>query len=208
MRMDELKRGFWGYKKDSVCRYIVWLEEEASKRIAEKDARMDELETGAQRQIDALERAHEEQTAEQEAVIAALREENRALREDQELVSATMLEAQRYAGQLKADSSRQAQQAQEELSGAIQRKRRELDGYMEQIRQLRATIRDLLEGFDGRAEEAERALEHLQAQAPGADLDGKAPDVKLLFGGAPAAGAETAAPDRGKGETWNKLSFI
>lgn len=42
--MDELKRGFWGYKKDSVYRYIVSMEEDASARVAEKEARLEKLE--------------------------------------------------------------------------------------------------------------------------------------------------------------------
>ena len=37
MRLDELKKGFWGYQKESVYRYIVSLEEEVSKKIEERE---------------------------------------------------------------------------------------------------------------------------------------------------------------------------
>ena len=30
MRLDELKKGLWGYKKEGVYRYIMNLEEESS----------------------------------------------------------------------------------------------------------------------------------------------------------------------------------
>ena len=49
--MDELKRGFWGYKKDSVYRYIVSMEEDASARVAEKEARLEKLEAESKQQI-------------------------------------------------------------------------------------------------------------------------------------------------------------
>jgi len=184
--MDELKRGFWGYRRDSVYRYIVLLEEEASKRVAEKEARIDRLEAESQRQIAELEREHKRKMADLEAVTAALREENRVLRDNQELVFSTMLEAQKYAGQLKADSVRQARQAQEKLSAAMQRENQRLSGYAKQVQQLRSVIQGLLEELDGRAEDVERAIERLQA--PGAERAGKAPEA--LF--KDAAGAEEA----------------
>ena len=37
MRLDELKKGLWGYKKEGVYRYIMNLEEESSQKLAEKD---------------------------------------------------------------------------------------------------------------------------------------------------------------------------
>lgn len=203
MRMDELEQGFWGYKKDSVYHYIVYLEEEASKRAAEKDARMIRLETEGQQQLLELERAHKKQVTDLEAVLAALREENRALRDNQELVFSAMPEAQGDAGQIKADSARQARQAQEELSAAVQKENQKLDGYVRQIRQLRSVLQDLMEEFDGQAEYVEKAMERLPAQAISADWDGK-----VLFEGASAAGVESGIPDQEKGEAWKKLSFI
>jgi len=187
--MDELKRGFWGYQRDSVCRYIVLLEEEASKRVAERDARLDRLEQEHKRQVAGL-----------EAVLTALREENQTLRENQEQVFSTMLEARRYADQLKADSARQARQAQEELSAAVQRENQRLGGYARQVQQLRSVIQGMLEELDGKAEDVEKAMERLQA--PGAERAGKAPEA--LF--KDAAGTEGSGQE--KGEAGNKLLFI
>ncbi len=208
MRMDELKRGFWGYKKDSVYNYIVTLEEEASRRVAEKDARIDRQEAEFRRQIAELESAYKKKVVELDAMMASLQEENQALRDNQEFVFSTMLEAQKYADRLKADSVRQVQQAQEELSTAVEQENQQLDGYVKRIRQLRAMIRDLLEEFDDKAEESEKALIRLPAQAPSADLGRQILDIKALSEDIPAVGAENAMSDAKKGEKWNKLSFI
>ena len=110
MRMDELKRGLWGYKKDSVYHYIVSIEEKASARLAEKDAKLEKMGAETKRQISEL-----------EAAIKALREENATLRENQTTVFSTMLEAQKYAEQLRADSDRQMQQFQRQLAAEIGR---------------------------------------------------------------------------------------
>ena len=100
MRMDELKRGLFGYKKDSVYHYILSVEEKASARVAEKEARLAELEAEMKRQIAGL-----------EATVTALQKENAALQENQSMVLSTMMEAQRYADQLREDSASRKQQA-------------------------------------------------------------------------------------------------
>lgn len=227
MRLDELKKGFWGYKKESVYNYVVALEEEASKRLAEKNAQIDKLEAEAQRQrtelatqyerqIDKLkaeaqcQRAelanqYEEQIEKLKAEIAPLLEENEALRNNQDLVFATMLDAQKYADQLKTDSARQAQQARQELSIAVQQKNQQLDAYVKRIRQLRAAIRELLEDLDSKTGEMEKALVHLPAHAPNTDLSRQGSNLVILPEDlSAAAGAETATPGAEKTEKWNK----
>ncbi len=203
MRMDELKQGFWGYKKDSVYHYIVLLEEEASKLAAEKDARLNRFETESRRQMIELEREYKKRVTDLEAALAALREENRVLRDNQEAAFSAMPEARRYAGQIKADSVRQARQAGEELSAAARKEDERLGGRVRQLQRLRTALQDLLEEFDGQAEGVEKAMERLPVQAIGADRDGK-----VLFEGAPAAGAEGGTPDQEKGEAWNRSSYM
>lgn len=190
MRMDELKKGLWGYKKDSVYHYIVSIEEKASERLAEKDARLEKLEAESKRQLAQMENENKQQVRELEAVAQALREENAALRDNQAVVFSTMLEAQKYAEQLKADSERQKQLAQEKFSADIRQKNRQLEEHTGQIRQLRAMIWEMLKEFDGRLEDTERALNHLAACAPGTEPD-------------PAPAASDEAGD----EPWKKISF-
>ena len=51
MQLNELKKGFWGYKKESVYRYIVAIEESTSEKLAEKDAKLTQLEEQSQKKI-------------------------------------------------------------------------------------------------------------------------------------------------------------
>lgn len=222
MRMDELKRGLWGYKKDSVYHYIVSMEEKASARLAEKEARLTELEKEAAQQLAELERKSQQQITELETTVKALREENAALRENQASVFATMLEAQKYAEQLRADSDRQRQQAQERFSAVIQQKTRQLDGYLERVRQIRMMIRETLKDFDERMTDVEQTLTRLPGQAPGAGLDGGPSAGPAIGRGAPDAGGKygfspmltvsgmdvmQSKPDKGEDDEWKNISF-
>lgn len=175
MRMDELKRGLFGYKKDSVYHYILSVEEKASARVAEKEARLAELEAEMKRQIAGL-----------EATVTALQKENAALQENQSMVLSTMMEAQRYADQLREDSASREQQAQDQLSAAIQQKNQQLDTYRDEIRQLRANIQRMLREFDDRLEDTEHALIRLRAQTPAPELNETPADL-----------SGTAVPDAG-----------
>ena len=38
MRLEELKKGFWGYRKDAVFQYITEQEESFSQKLMEKEA--------------------------------------------------------------------------------------------------------------------------------------------------------------------------
>lgn len=194
--MGELKRGFWGYKKDSVYRYIVSMEEDASARVAEKEARLEKLEAESKQQIAGLESA-----------LSALREENASLRNNQAVVFSTLMEAQKHAEHIKAESRRRERQVQEEIAMSVQRKTKQVDNYLEQIRMFRETVQAMLKEFDERAEEAERSLTQLRSQAPSADLEGD----PLTLGDAPAAGGRAqrkAEQVPQEEEPWKKISFI
>lgn len=207
--MDELQRGFWGYKKDSVYRYIVSMEEKASKQLAEKDARLAQLEADMKQQIAELEGEGKKQLAELEATVAALREENAALRENQVVVFHTMMEAQKYADRLRADSAMQSQEAQKRLSDAVGRQTRQLEEYLAQVQQIRAVIQDRLKGFDGDMKGVEQILTSLISQAPPLQLEGGELPASPFGkpGGAPAP--DDGAPRIGtnEGDKWNHISF-
>ena len=128
MRLDELKKGLWGYKKEGVYRYIMNLEEESSQKLAEKDEKMAQQEAQAQSRIGELERT-----------VEALREENTSLKANQSAVFATLLEAQRYAERLREESARREQKAQEELKTKICRQTQMLERYSDRVRQLRSS---------------------------------------------------------------------
>ena len=125
MQLNELKKGFWGYKKESVYRYVVAIEESTSEKLAEKDAKLTQLEEQSQKKI-----------LELEATVDALREENAALKEHQVMAFSTLMEAQRHAQFLKEESAGRERKAQEELDAAVERQARRLEEYAEKIRQI------------------------------------------------------------------------
>ena len=55
MRLESLKKGFWGYKRDAVFQYITEQEELFSQKMAEKDAQLDRAGQQAQTRIQELE---------------------------------------------------------------------------------------------------------------------------------------------------------
>lgn len=64
MRLEELKKGFWGYQKDAVFQYITQQEEAFTQKMTEKDALLERTDRQAQARIQELE------------------QENRALKEE------------------------------------------------------------------------------------------------------------------------------
>lgn len=159
MRLDELKKGFWGYRKESVYRYIAALEEETSKKLEEKDAQLKKVEGEIRQRLSELENALKE-----------AQKENEAMRENQMVISATLLEAQRFAELLKEDSFRREREAQAELDTAMEQKMRELNVYSTRIRQLRETFQNMLKELDDKTEALEQEMEILQTQAPVTNL--------------------------------------
>ena len=111
MRLDELKKGFWGYQKESVYRYIASLEEETSKKLEEKDVQLKKVEGEIRQRLSELENA-----------LGEAQKENEAMRENQMVISATLLEAQRFAELLKEDSFRREREAQAELDAVMEQK--------------------------------------------------------------------------------------
>lgn len=155
MQLNELKKGFWGYKKESVYRYVASLEESTSEKLAEKDLKINQLEEQSQKKI-----------LELEAVVDALREENAALKEHQIMAFSTLLEAQRHAQFLKEESAGRERKAQEELDAAVERQTRRLEEYAEKIRQFQKAVQNMLSEFSGRTEDMKESLAVLQSQAP------------------------------------------
>lgn len=68
MRMNELKTGILGYKKESVYNYIVSLEEEAARKMAQRDLEAEQAK-----------QEYEKRVAELEKELETVREEKAAL---------------------------------------------------------------------------------------------------------------------------------
>ena len=52
MRIEELKKGLWGYKKESIFQYIAEQEETFSKKLLEKNTQLEQLSQQYQTRIE------------------------------------------------------------------------------------------------------------------------------------------------------------
>ena len=65
MRKNDLKTGIWGYKKESVYNYIVSLEEEAARKMAQRDLEAEEVKQEYEKRVAELEKELETVRAKQ-----------------------------------------------------------------------------------------------------------------------------------------------
>ena len=107
MKTDELKTGFWGYKKFSVYQYINSLEEQFSAQLLEKDRESRAALEQAQQRVRQLEQE-----------VADLRRQQESRQNEQMLISSTLMEAQRYSEQLKQESNAREQEAQRQMEAS------------------------------------------------------------------------------------------
>ncbi len=159
MKTEALKTGLWGYKKFSVYQYITALEEEFSAKLLEKDQENHTALEQAQLRIRQLEQE-----------LAELHRQHDALRDEHLLISNTLLDAQRYAETLRAQTQEQEQAACKHLEEAVETRKRELEQYDGRLSQLRQLFRTMLQEMDASALEMEPHLEKLREAAPDGNM--------------------------------------
>lgn len=125
MRLDQLQKGFWGYRKESVFRYIVSLEKEASRKLMELEERMGQEREELIREKERL----LSQLQEKEEAVRQLQEEIHSLRQNQADVIAALVDAQVYFRQLREEAKTQARRYREEFRVLIE----ELDGNLDKL---------------------------------------------------------------------------
>ena len=96
MRLEELKKGLWGYKKDAVFQYISQQEEQFTQKMAEKDAQLEQTSRQDRARIQDLEQENR-----------TLKEELARLRAQQDQISQAILDARSSAEILEAESRAQ-----------------------------------------------------------------------------------------------------
>ena len=156
MRLEELKKGFWGYKKECVFQYITDLDESCNQKLRERDDRAAQVEQRAQARIQALEQEN-----------SALREE---LRNQRDEISAAILEARASAETMKAETRAREEAARDAIRRNLEEDLLELERYREKISDLRIVVRRTLEELDGQAEELERQVQVLSEALPEGNL--------------------------------------
>ena len=55
MRLEELKKGFWGYRKEPVFQYLTQIEDACAQKLREREEQMEALRRQSQERIQALE---------------------------------------------------------------------------------------------------------------------------------------------------------
>ena len=94
MRMEELRAGLFGYRKDSVYQLIASMEEDFSSKLMEKDTQHNRAMQDAQAKI-----------ADLETELRTLREEHLSGRKNQDMIAETLVDAQLYAQKLREESA-------------------------------------------------------------------------------------------------------
>ena len=159
MRLEELKQGLWGYKKDAVFQYISQLEDAFSQKMTERDAQVERIIQQDQARIRDLEQA------------ARMLEEDLApLKDRKEQISQAILDARSSAEVLRAESLAQEEAARETIRKTLERELAELSVYREKVAALREVIKTAMAGLEQEAEEMERQVEELYEAAPAGDL--------------------------------------
>lgn len=155
MTLSELKTGLFGYKKASVYQYITSLEEQFSAKLVEKDAAMKQA---AEQYQEKIQRLEEE--------VERLRKQCDIQREEQSVISGAILQAQRYAQEIRQEVQQEQQDARHRLEEASAEQTRQLEAYRSQIRAIRAAFEATLQEMDGTAQQLEREMEKVLEEQP------------------------------------------
>ena len=159
MRLEELKKGLWGYKKDAVFQYISQQEEQFTQKMAEKDAQLEQTSRQDRSRIQDLEQENR-----------ALKEELKRFRERHDQISQAILDARASAETLKAESRAQEEKARETVRQALEQDLAVLEGYRQQVADLHRAIQTAMKGLEQQAEEMEQQTDDLLESAPTGNL--------------------------------------
>ena len=159
MKLEELKKGLWGYQKDAVFRYISEQEELFAQKLMEKDAQMEQSSRRFQARIQELEEENRQ-----------LKEELGRLREQQDRISQAILDARASAEALKRETQAQEEAAREAVRQAMERDLAELAGYQERIAALRKAIQAAVRGLEDQAAEMQQQAQALYEAVPVGNL--------------------------------------
>ena len=159
MRMGEIKKGFWGYQKEGVSRYIAELEEENQAKLRQKEEEILRAEEANRNRVDELEEA-----------LRALREENEALRAEQARIADALIRAQKYAEQIREEADEFEREAYARVQASVDRQRQELEEYAKAADTLKEQLHALLKDTLGKTEDIQRELNILHDKGPDSNL--------------------------------------
>lgn len=155
MKLDQLKKGFWGYKNASVYEYINMMEEEFSEKLAEKVTEQKKQEEEYRTQITSLEEE-----------LSRVRKELEEQKQEQMNVAAALMEAVRYKDELQQEAQEKMQEERAAWEKKLEEGAKELNGYQKQIAKVREMVQGLLQSMDAKSEEVEMQIQTVKAACP------------------------------------------
>lgn len=159
MRLSEIKKGFWGYKKEGINQYIAELEAEVQAKLQEKDEEIRRTEEAARVRVTELEEA-----------LRTVREENAALRAEQASIADTLIRAQKYAEQIRQEADEFEREAHARVQAGVDRQRQELEEYAKAADILKEQLHVLLKDTLDKTEDIKRELNILHDKGPDSNL--------------------------------------
>ena len=159
MRIDEMKKGFWGYKKESVFQYIAEQEETYSHRLQEQTASAEQQLQQYRKRVDELEEE-----------LRRMQAELSQARKHQDMISDALLEAQACAERMKAETRSQELEAREKIQETLRAEMAALEQYQGKITELRNFLQEMLQVFQQAAADASQKAEQLASDSPAENL--------------------------------------
>lgn len=155
MKLDQLKKGLWGYRKTDVYAYITEAEQEFSARLAEQESQHQKSEQQYLERIDALEQE-----------LRAVKEQLEQQRSEKMEIASTLMAATQYGESLRRDAREQARREREDWERQLDDARRELDQYRGRIAAVRETVCAALHAMEDQTQDAEQQVEAVEAVCP------------------------------------------
>lgn len=151
MNLDNLKKSFFGYQKESVCQYISCMEEEFRDRLLEKDGDIKKMEEKYQLKIQQLEKELQETKNQLDAKV-----------KEQMMIGETLMEARRYAESLKEEARSQQEKMRQQLEKQMEESKKELVCYRKEISNMRKVFADMVCAMDKQAEELDAQMRQME----------------------------------------------
>ena len=155
MKLDQLKKGFFGYKKASVYEYIAMMEEEFSAKLSAKESEYKENEEKYSERIKLLEEE-----------LKNTKEELEENKKAQMTIASTLMEATRYRDTLCKDADKRAEEERKKWEKELAQRRKELDKYQAQVSSLKEMLLGLLQKMEDEAEEFDSRIEYVKSACP------------------------------------------
>lgn len=200
MQLTDLKKGFWGYQKESVYQYISALDVTFSEKLADKDKESKEMIRELEERGRELERENEEmkkETARLEEENAEIRKENEEFKKLQRAISDSILDAKSYAAQLKKETEMKECSLRSQIEEEAARQRRRVESYAHEIDALQENLKTVLGRFDGALQNTKDSASRLSQRDPleekGDAEQGRSSGVHKEENAAEEQGKQTAA---------------